>query len=319
MRFAILGAGAIGGLLGARLAAAGHDVALVARGPHLDALRTRGLTLAAGEGHRTFRLPATDEPAAVGPRDCVVLAVKAPAVPAAVAAMAPLLGPATTVVPVLNGIPWWYGHGMPGDPGPLDSVDPGGLAWQALDRGRILGCVTHAAASVPEPGVVRHAAGERFVLGEPDGSRSARLAGIAAAFRSAGLDAPETVEIRREIWLKAWGNAAFNPVSALTGATMAEMCEDEGTAGVLRAVMAEVEAVAAAQGIRMPVPLEERFGMARGLGRFRTSMLQDLEAGRPLELDAILGVVVELGRRAGVGTPLASAILALVRLRALAR
>jgi len=319
LRITVFGAGAIGGLVGARLALAGHEVTLIARGAHLAALRDRGLTLEDEHGRRTLRLAATTDPAAPGPQDAVILGVKATAVAAALPALGPLLGPATPVVPILNGIPWWYAHGLPGAQRPLESIDPGGAAWHALDRGRILGCVTYAAAEVTEPGTIRHATGRRFVLGEPDGSRTARVLALSETFAAAGFEAPVSSEIRTEIWLKAWGNAAFNPLSVLTGATTLQMMEDAPVAAVLKGVMAEVAAVAEASGVRLPMGIDERFEAARMLGHFRTSMLQDFEAGRPLELDAILGVVVELGAGAGVPTPLCAAILALVRQRAALR
>ncbi|HEV7370229.1 2-dehydropantoate 2-reductase [Arenibaculum sp.] len=317
MRVTIFGAGAIGGLLAARFAAAGADVRLVARGAQLAALRSRGLTLVTSAGRFRHDLPATDDTAALGPQDCVILATKAHSIPLAVPAIQPLLGPDTVVVPAINGIPWWYNHAADGTPGrPLESVDPGGAAWHGIGPARVVGCVVHAAASVPEPGVVQHAFGDRFFLGEPDGTDTPRLAALVALFRAAGLDAVATPRIREEVWLKVWGNLSFNPLSVLTGATMAAMHDDPAMHGVLVRMMEEGARVAEAHGIHLPMSLADRLALARKLGHFKTSTLQDFEAGRKLELDAILGVVLELARLRSVPTPLLDAIDAIVRQRA---
>jgi 2-dehydropantoate 2-reductase len=317
MRVTVFGVGAIGGLLAARLASAGAAISLVARGPQLEALRSRGLTLVTDESRTRYDLPATGDPASLGPQDCVILATKAHAIPPAVPAIRQLLGPETVVVPAINGIPWWYNHAVDGKPGrPLESVDPGGAAWHGIGPSRVVGCVVHAAASVPEPGVVRHAIGDRFILGEPDGTASPRLAALADLFRAARLDTVTTPRIREEVWLKVWGNLSFNPLSVLTGATMAAMHDDPGMHRVLVAMMEEAARVAEAHGIRLPMSLDDRLAMARKLGHFKTSTLQDFEAGRKLELDAILGVVIELARLRSVPTPLLEAIDAIVRQRA---
>jgi 2-dehydropantoate 2-reductase len=311
MRVTVFGAGAIGGLLGASFARSGQAVSLIARGAHLAAIRANGLRLVRGGESGSQAVPASDDPRDFGVQDVVVLAVKAPALRSAIEALPPLLGPATVVVPALNGIPWWYGASEP-----LQSVDPGGALLRALDVERIVGCVVHAAASVPEPGTVVHTSGDLFYLGEPDGSHSSRLEQIVALFNDAGLRGTATADIRREIWVKAWGNAAFNPLSVVAEATIEELCTEPHLAAGLRAIMAEVRDVAAAQGVAMPMSIEERVDVARRLGAFKSSMLQDYEARRPLELDAILGAVIELGHRSRVAVPALETLYGLAFARA---
>lgn len=318
MRICVFGAGAIGGYMAAKLAQAGEEVSIVARGPHLAAMRARGLTLIEAGGEFTVPIRATDDAAALGPQDYVVLTLKAHSVPAAVPAILPLMGPETTLVSGVNGVPWWYFHGLGG---PLEgtrlaSVDPGGVQWEAFGPERVLGCVVYPAAEVAEPGVVRHVDGNRFSLGEPTGERSARALRLAAALEGAGLRAPVRPRIRDEIWVKLWGNLSFNPISALTLATLDRICADAGTRGVARAMMLETQAVAEALGVRFLIDVDRRIDGAAAVGAHRTSMLQDLEAGRPMEIDALVGAVQELGRLTGMATPVLDAVLALIRLRA---
>ena len=318
MRICIFGAGAIGGYLGAKLAGAGADVSLVARGPHLEAIRCRGLTLIEDGQETTHRIRASDDPAELGPQDYVVVTLKAHSVPPVVGRMAPLLGAGSTVVSGVNGVPWWYFHkiGGPLEGTRLQSVDPGDVQWNGIGPDRVLGCVVYPAAEVSEPGVVRHIEGNRFSLGEPDGSKSDRALALAAALSAAGLKAPVRPKLRDEIWVKLWGNLSFNPISALTHATLDVLCTDPGTRAVARAMMLEAQEIAEKLGVTFPVDVERRIDGGAAVGAHRTSMLQDLEAGRPMEIDALVGSVQELGRLTQSPTPVIDTILALVRQRA---
>jgi len=318
MRIAIYGAGAIGAYLGAHLAEAGEDVTLIARGPHLEAMRANGLLLIEGETERSLRLPSTANPHDAGPQDYVVLAMKAHQVAPALEGIRALLGPDTAVVTAQNGIPWWYFYGMPGPHRNrrLESVDPGGRIWDAIGPERALGCVVYPACEIAEPGVVRHIEGDRFTLGEPDGSRSTRVESLAKAMIRGGLKAPVRARIRGELWLKLWGNVAFNPISALTRATLEEICRDRATRKYVRDVMLEAQAVARALGEEMAVDVEQRIQGAQNVGAHRTSMLQDLEHGREMEIEAIVGAVAELARITGVETPALDGLYAIVKLAA---
>jgi 2-dehydropantoate 2-reductase len=318
MRICIFGAGAIGGYMGAKLAAAGADVSLVARGPHLRAMQERGLTLIEEGKRRTVAVRAAEDPAALGVQDYVVVTLKAHSVPPVVARMQPLIGPETTIVSGVNGVPWWYFHkiGGPLEGTRLQSVDPGDAQWRGFGPDRVLGCVVYPAAEVEEPGVIRHIEGNRFSLGEPDGSKSDRAERLSAALTAAGLKAPVRPRIRDEIWVKLWGNLSFNPISALTHATLDVLCTDPGTRGVARAMMLEAQTIAEALGVRFPIDVDRRIEGGAAVGAHRTSMLQDLDAGRPMEIDALLGAVQELGRLTGTATPTIDTVLALVRLRA---
>jgi len=320
-KFAVFGAGAIGGYLGAKLALAGLDVTLIARGPHLAAMRKDGLRLIEGEAEHVVRPRCLADSREAGPQDYVILTVKAHSVAPALDAITPLLGPETAVVTAQNGIPWWYFYKLPGpwQDHRLESVDPGGRIWQAIGPQRAIGCVVYPACEVVAPGVIRHVEDNRFSLGEPDGTRSQRAVRLARALVGAGLRAPLRGRIRREIWLKLWGNVALNPLSALTRATLAEICAQPATRAFARAVMAEVEAVAAALGERMAVDVEARLAGAGGVGAHKTSMLQDLEAGRPMEVEALTGAVVELARLTGVATPSLDALDGMIRLLAARR
>ncbi|MGC9449400.1 2-dehydropantoate 2-reductase [Cereibacter johrii] len=318
MRICIFGAGAIGGYMGAKLAAAGADVSLVARGPHLAAMQARGLTLIEEDGTRTMRVRAASDPAALGPQDYVIVTLKAHSVPAVVPQLSRLLGTEGTLVSGVNGLPWWYfhRHGGPLEGRRLESVDPGGVQWNGLGPERVLGCVVYPAAEVVEPGTIRHLEGNRFSLGEPSGEKSDRALRLSEALTAAGLKAPVRPRLRDEIWVKLWGNLSFNPISALTGATLDRLCTDPGTRAVARAMMLEAQAIAERLGVKFPIDVERRIDGGAAVGAHRTSMLQDLEAGRPMEIEALVGSVAELGRIVDLHTPTIDTVLALVRLRA---
>ena len=318
MKVCIYRAGAIGGMLAAHLAKSKADVTLIARGKHLAALQDNGLTYVSEAGEETFKVNAVERPEDAGPQDYVLITLKAPGVAAIAEPMQALLGPETTVVTAQNGIPWWYfhKHGGPLDGRTLDSVDPGGRLWRLIPPERCLGCVVYPSAEIEAPGRVRHGYGNRFMLGEPDGSKSPRALALSKLLNDSGLKAPVRPKIRDDIWVKLWGNLSFNPVSALTGGTLEQMAKDPGVHQVVAQMMREAEAVGEALGVSFGVDIETRIGWAADLGAHKTSMLQDLELGRPMEIQALLGVVVELGDLAEVNTPLLDAILALVAQRA---
>lgn len=318
MRVCIVGAGAIGGYLGARLALAGAEVTLIARGAHLEAIRRDGLTVEYADGASEVARPAlaTAAMAEAGPQDYVIVAVKAQGLPALAAPMRALYGPATAVVYAQNGVPWWYfkGLGGPHDGHAIELVDPGGVIAANTEVERVIGCVVYPAAEIARPGVIRHIEGNRFTLGEPSGERSARVTALSQLMGAAGLKAPARPDIRNELWLKLWGNLSFNPISALTRATLDVIIADPLTRGLAERMMAEAQAVAEALGVRFPVSIERRIKMAEEIGAHKTSMLQDIEAGRATEADALVGAVAELGRLVGVATPSIDAIYASVKL-----
>jgi 2-dehydropantoate 2-reductase len=317
MKICIFGAGAIGGYMGAKLAKAGAEVSLVARGPHLAAMKANGLTLIEEGETKTFAVNASDDPAALGPQDYVIVTLKAHSVPPVVDRMQPLIGPETTIVSGVNGVPWWYFHkiGGPLEGTRLASVDPGDAQWTGFGPDRVLGCVVYPAAEVTRPGVVKHIEGNRFSLGEPDGSKSERATRLSQALAAAGLKAPVRPKLRDEIWVKLWGNLSFNPISALTHATLDVLCTDPGTREVARNMMLEAQAIAESLGVKFPIDVDRRIEGGAAVGAHRTSMLQDLDAGRPMEIDALLGSVQELGRVTGTATPTIDTVLALVQLR----
>ncbi len=318
MRICIFGAGAIGGYMAAKLAQAGADVCIVARGPHLAAIRAQGLTLLeAGAAPVTVPLRASADAADFGPQDYLIVTLKAHSVPPVVAAMQPLIGPGTTIVSGVNGVPWWYFHkiGGPLEGTRLHSVDPGNLQWDGFGPDRVLGCVVYPAVEVSQPGTIRHVEGNRFSLGEPDGSRSDRAVALSQALQAAGLKAPVRPRLRDEIWVKLWGNLSFNPISALTHATLDVLCTDPGTREVARRMMLEAQEIAARLGVAFPIDVDRRIDGGAAVGAHRTSMLQDLDAGRPMEIDALVGSVQELGRITGTPTPTIDTVLALVALR----
>ena len=320
MKVAIFGAGAIGGFLGVRFAQAGADVSLVARGPHLAALRAHGARLQFEGKEEVAHVRCTDNPAELGPQDFVVIALKAHQISAAVDGIVALLGPDTAVVTSSNGLPYWYFRHAPPPltDRVLETVDPGGVQWRRIGPERAIGCVVFPATEVVAPGVIRHDHGIRFPLGEPSGETTARVERLSALFAAGGLEAPVRNDIRDEIWLKLWGNLCLNPISALTHATVDIVATDPGTAGVCRAMMSEAAAIAERIGVRARVDMARRLAGAAKLGPHKMSMLQDLERGRSMEIEPMVGAVQELGRLTSVPTPAVDIVLALIRQRALA-
>ena len=318
MKVCIFGAGAIGGYMGVKLAKAGADVSLVARGPHLVAMQEKGLTLIEEGETTTVPVTASDDPAALGVQDYVIVTLKAHSVPPVVSKMAPLIGLNTTIVSGVNGVPWWYFHKLEGvhEGTRLDSVDPGNAQWDGFGPDRVLGCVVYPAAEVIEPGVIKHIEGNRFSLGEPDGSKSDRAQALSKILANAGLKAPVRPKLRDEIWVKLWGNLSFNPISALTHATLDVLCTDEGTRAVARNMMVEAQEIAERLGVKFPIDVDRRIAGGAAVGAHRTSMLQDLDQGRPMEIDALVASVQELGSITGVSTPTIDTVLGLIRLRA---
>jgi 2-dehydropantoate 2-reductase len=302
MKFLIAGAGAIGAYIGARMAQAGFDVTLFARGPHLLAMQEHGVQVKSSEGDFVARPAIAGSLEQVGPVDVVFLGVKAHALPQLAPQLKPVLGPDTTVVSTQNGIPWWYFQGFGGEYEGihLERVDPGGVISSAIEARSVVGSIVYFATEISAPGVIQHIEGNRISLGEPDGTRSDRCRRIAEALIASRLRCPVTTRIRHEIWVKVLGNASFNPVSALTRATLAQMVRDPGVSSVIRNIMQEVEAVSNKLGMELPVSIEQRMAGAEKVGEHKTSMLQDLEAGRPIELEALVGAVVELGERVGL-------------------
>ncbi len=313
MRFTIVGAGATGGFLGARLARAGLDVTLVARGPHLRAMREHGVRVIEPDGSSFTARPAcTDDLEAAAGADVVIVTLKAHGLPAIAPRLGAALGPETAVVFAQNGVPWWFFLGD--DSGRrLETVDPGGVIAESIPASHVVGCVVYPATSLEEPGVVRHVEGERLSLGELDGSRSERLVAISAALAKGGLKAPIQSRLRREIWLKLIGNATLNPVSALTRATLRELLDDPASRVLVRALMLEVESVGWALGIENDIGVDRRLEAAARVGEHRTSMLQDVEAGRPLEVEALVGAVVELAAQTRVEVPALAIVHSLTR------
>ncbi|MEY3732282.1 MAG: hypothetical protein RLZZ57_3038, partial [Pseudomonadota bacterium] len=307
MKICIFGAGAIGGLMGAKLAAKGDvDVTFIARGPHLAAMRAQGVKLIS-EGTEQIVHPRCVESAEeAGPQDYVLVTLKAHSLPSAAKQMQPLLGPDTAIVSAVNGIPWWYFHGLGGayEGRIVQSVDPEGQVSALLPPSRAIGCIVYPAAEVTAPGVIDHSYGDRFSLGEPDGSRSPRAQALSEALIAAGFKAPVRPKIRDELWVKLWGNMAFNPISALTTATLDVLTGDEGQRGVARAMMLEGQRVAEALGVRFAIDVDKRIAGAAEVGAHKTSMLQDLERGRPMEIEALLGAVVELADWVGEAAPI---------------
>ena len=317
MKIAIFGAGAIGGMLGVRLAQAGVDVTFIARGPHLAAMQANGVTLLSGEETITVRPRCLADPAEAGVQDYVIVTLKAHSLPAAAPQIAAMMGPETALVTGINGVPYWYFYGLesPYRGRPIESVDPGGKLWSILPPARAIGCVVYPAAEVTAPGVITHSFGDRFTLGEPDGSRSPRIEALSHHLIAAGLKAPIRPRIRDELWIKLWGNLCYNPISALTGTTLDRITTRPDLRALCRAMMSEAQTVAEALGTRFAISLEKRLDGAAEVGAHKTSMLQDLERGRPMEIDALLGAVVELGTVVGKPMPQCEAILALVRER----
>lgn len=318
MKICVFGAGSIGGVIGGVLADAGHDVSLIARGAHLAALRENGCRVETGGQILNVCPEASDNPADFGPQDIVVVAVKAPAMPGVAAGIAPLLGPETAVVPAMNGIPWWFFDGFP-QSGPAISypkLDPGGALAAAISPDRVMGCVVHMGSMVPEPGVIRHVADNRLILGEAAGGMTDRLSGFAAAFDGTTLSATVTDNLRQEIWLKLLGNFNFAPVSSLTGATNGEIGADPGLRKLCGDLFEEAAEAGRRIGLEPGMTADERTSMGASLGDFRTSMLQDFDKSRPPEIDAIVGAVVEIGRATGTPMTVSESVLALVEQKA---
>jgi 2-dehydropantoate 2-reductase len=318
MKICIFGAGAIGGLIAARLAASGTPVSVVARGAHLQAIQQRGLVWRERDDERVVRVKASADGHAFGPQDYVIVALKSNALPGALPALKPLLGEHTVVVPAMNGVPWWFFNGFGGALAgmQLDDVDPHARLGAQIDIARVLGCVIYLSARVPEPGVVEHMGREDIELGEPDGTLSERAEQLRARLASAGFACRTSADIRSAIWNKLIGNAGLNPVAALTCATLDRILDDPGVRTLLLTAMDEVIAVGSALGLRIRQSSCERLEMGRSLGAVEVSMLQDVRHGRPLEYEALCAVVVQIGERAGVPVPTLRALAALIRLRA---
>ena len=316
MKICVVGAGSIGGFVGARMARAGAQVTYLARGATLTALRERGLTLVERGAAHTAPVTAVERAEDAGAHDVVVLAVKSHQLRGALRGFEALLHAETTVLPMQNGIPFWYfqRHGGPHDGRWIDSVDPGGAISNAIDAQRIVGCVVYPACELSAPGVVRHVEGERFPLGELDGATTPRGRALAQLFEAAGLKAPLLPDIRNELWLKLWGNLAFNPISALTRATLERICAENATRDLAAQVMREAQAVGEALGVRFRLPLERRIEGAERVGAHKTSMLQDVEAGRETEIEAMVGAVIELARLTETAVPSLQALHACVKL-----
>jgi 2-dehydropantoate 2-reductase len=316
MRFAIAGAGAIGAFMGAMLSRAGEDVTLIARGAHLRAMSENGVTVRGSAGEFTARPNVTGEPADVGNVDVVLLTLKAHSLPEIAPRLSPLIGPKTTIVSAQNGIPWWYfyRHGGKFEGLQIDAIDPGGSLLKNLPPERTVGCVIYCSTIISEPGVVEHLEGTRFAIGEPDGTRSDRCHQLAQSFIRAGLRCPIRSDIRHDIWVKLLGSVAFNPISALTRATLIEIVQCPETHDLAAEIMSEAEALARLLGVDVAITKEQRLAGAEKVGHHKTSMLQDVEAGRPLEWESIIGVLVELGNTVGLPMPYTRAVAACTKL-----
>jgi 2-dehydropantoate 2-reductase len=314
VRFTVLGAGAIGGYVGACFARAGNDVTLIARGAHLAAIRQNGIRVQSPDGDFAADPEATDDVGAIADADVVFLGLKAYSLPDVADAIAHALPPRVPVIAAQNGIPWWYFQGQPGPHRDLviESVDPGGVVSKAIDPASVVGCVVYCATEITEPGVIRHVEGKRFSVGEPDDTASERCREISVAFREAGLRAPATTQLRSQIWLKMIGNASLNPVTALLGATLGQLGRSPAALRLVRGVMQECAEVATALGIELPITPERRLEAAIEVGEHRTSMLQDRLAGKPLEVDCLTGALIEIAARVGVDVPQARAVHELV-------
>jgi len=319
MKICIFGAGAIGGFLAVKLVQAGANVSLIARGPHLAKMKVNGLTLIESDGQRVnVPVTATDNPEDLGAQDYVFVTLKAHSVPPVINKMQPLISEQTTIVSGVNGVPWWYFHnqGGPLEGTRLASVDPDDAQWNGFGPDRVLGCVVYPAVEVIQPGVIKHIEGHRFSLGEPSGEKSERALALSKVLTAAGLKAPVRPRIRDEIWLKLWGNLSFNPISALTHATLDLLCTDPGTRKIARGMMLEAQEIAEKLGVKFPIDVERRIDGGAAVGPHRTSMWQDLNAGRPMEINALVRAVQELGELTQTQTQTIDTVLALIQLRA---
>jgi 2-dehydropantoate 2-reductase len=321
MRVCVVGLGAVGGMIAARVAAAGHPISALARGATLAAVRDKGLRLVSGAAETVASVSASDSPHTLGVQDVVIVAVKTTSLAQVAQSIGPLIGPDTVVVSAMNGIPWWFfaGLGERWRNTRLAACDPDGAIARAIPAQRVIGCVVHLAASCPQPGVVLHGFGQRLIVGEPGGAPSQRLEAIAALLRAGGFDVEQSASIEREVWLKLWGNMTMNPMSALTGATGDLLLDDPLTREFMSEAMREANRIGHELGLDIDMTPEERHAITRKLGALRTSMLQDVEAGRPIELDALVGAVSELGRATGVATPMIDGLLGLTRVFARVR
>ena len=318
MRICIYGAGAIGAWLGVQLSLAGEDVTLIARGPHLAAMQKNGVRLLIDGKEKVAYPRCVEDPQDAGPQDYVIITLKAHSFPAVVDSLQALFDDDTALVTAVNGIPWWYFYQLDGayENHKLDSVDPGGRIWDTVGPQRAIGCVVYPAAEIAEPGVIRHIEGDRFILGEPDGRQSDRAAKLCEALKGAGFTSRVRNNIRDDIWVKLWGNLCFNPISALTHATLDKVAGETGTASVCRQMMLEAQAIGEKLGARFRVSVDKRIAGGAAVGAHKTSMLQDLESGRPMEIDALVSVVQELGRLVDIPTPTIDVVLALIQQRA---
>jgi len=317
MKLCIYGAGAIGAWLGVELSLAGQDVTLVARGPHLEAMQKNGVKLLIGSEEKIAYPKCVEDPAEAGPQDYVIITLKAHSLPGIADKLAPLLGSDTAVVTGVNGIPWWYFYKLAGpyENHRLESIDPGGRFWDAVGPERAIGFVVYPAAEIAEPGVIRHIEGNRYTMGEPDGRPSERCDRLCEAMQDAGFVARVRNNIRDDIWIKLWGNLCFNPISALTHATLDKVAGEEGTGHVCRLMMLEAQEIGERLGAKFRVSVDKRIAGGAAVGEHKTSMLQDLELGRPMEIDALVTVVQELGRLVNVPTPTIDVVLALIQQR----
>jgi 2-dehydropantoate 2-reductase len=318
MKVCIFGAGAIGGYIGAKLAMAGEEVTLIARGPHLEAMKSKGLTLIEDGKTHVVHPKVTADSREAGPQDYVFLSVKAHGLGAIADAVQPLLGPSTALVPAINGLPWWYFYKIGGEyeGRRVEAVDPGGTLWEKLPPSRVIGCIVYPATDLVEPGVVQHQYSNRFDLGEPDGSKSERAQILSKMMIKAGLRAPVRTSIRDNLWVKLWGNLSFNMICALTMTEISAVIANPGTKALARTMMLEGQAVAEKLGVKFPIDVDARIQGAAEVGVHKPSTLIDLERGRPMEIDPLLGAVVELGRLTKTPMPACEAVLPLVRLRA---
>src|SRR6202008_204561 len=316
MKICVYGSGAIGGLMAAWLARSGHEVSVVARGAQLDAIRRDGLRVRSKDGTDSFRIKAEADPAKLGAQDYILVTVKAQSLAEVAETISPLLRKDTSVVTAMNGLPWWFFHGLQGPAPRLESLDPGGRLSRAIPTERVVGCVIHLAASTPEPGLISHNMGSRLILGEPGGRNTLRTKRIADALSAAGFEAVVTDAIEKEFWVKLLGNVSFNPVSALTVTTADQLIQNQEVKAYMVEIMREGLAIGSAVGVDADIDPEARLDMARGLGRFKTSMLQDLEAGKPLEIDGLLAGTLEIARKAGVRAPFTESLFGLIRARA---
>ena len=318
MKVCVYGAGAIGGYIGAKLALSGEEVTLIARGPHLEAMKARGLKLIEEGKEHVVRPRVTSDPREAGPQDYVFLSVKAHALKGIADGVQPLLGASTALVPAINGVPWWYFYKLPGpyENARVAAVDPGGVLWEKLPPSKVIGCIVYPATDVVEPGVIQHQYSNRFDIGEPDGSKSERAQALSKMMIKAGMRAPLRTSIRDNLWVKLWGNLSFNMLCALTMSSLDQVIANAATKAVARAMMLEGQAVGEKLGVKFPIDVDARIAGAAEVGVHKPSTLIDLERGRPMEIDPLLGAVVELGRLTKTPMPVCETILPIVRLRA---